>query len=169
MLIKREWATPVVMGAFTLSGLTGIAMFFGFKTQTSFTIHEWLGLTFVVGGLSHVVVNFPAYKRHLTQRLGLTIVLIYVVLTIAAFLPLAPKRPVNNPLTKMLNALQEAPLNDLAPLFEETPQALMSWLQSAGFNIESTDQSITDFASQDEQRMLALNVIVSSRESSQKP
>lgn len=34
---------------------------------------------------------------------------------------------------------------------------------------ESTDQSIADFASQDEQRMLALNVIVSSRESSQKP
>lgn len=150
-----------------------MAMFFGFKTQTSFTIHEWLGLTFVVGGLSHVVVNFPAYKHHLTRRLGLAIVLIYVALTIAAFLPVAPKRPVNNPLTKMLNAFHEAPLNDLAPMFEETsqatPQALMGRLQSAGFNIESTDQSITDFASQDEQRMLALNVIVSSRESSQKP
>lgn len=26
MLIKREWVTPIVMGAFTLSGLTGVAL-----------------------------------------------------------------------------------------------------------------------------------------------
>lgn len=169
MLIKREWATPVVMGAFTLSGVTGIAMIFGFKTQTGFTIHQWLGLTFFLGGLAHITVNFPAYKRHLKQRLGLTIVLVYVAFLIAAFLPLAPKRPVDNPLTKMLIALQEAPLNDLARMFKETPQVLMSRLQSAGYQVKSADQTIADIAGPGEQGMQALNVIVSSGEGSQKP
>lgn len=167
MLIKREWATPIVMGAFTLSAVTGVAMFFGFKTQTSFTIHEWLGLTFVVGGLTHITVNFAAYKRYLKQPLALTIVLIYVALTVAAFLPLAPKRPANNPLTKMLNALQQASLIELAPVFEQSPQVLVDRLRAAGFQIESAGQSITDFAGADEQRMRALSVIVGNREGTQ--
>lgn len=170
MLIKREWATPVVMGAFTLSGVTGVVLFFGlFKSQTILTIHQWLGLTFVIGGLSHITVNFPAYKRYLKQRLGLTIVLIYVALTITAFLPLAPTRPVENPLTKILNAVQKAPLNDLALVFKETPQALMSRLQSAGYRIESADQSIADVAVQDAQRMRAVTVIVGNREGPPRP
>jgi len=163
MLIKREWATPVVMGAFTLSGITGVALLLGLKSQTSLTIHQWLGLTFVLGGLSHIVVNFPAYKRHLKQRLGLSIVSIYVALTIAAFLPLAPKRPVDNPITKIFSAMQKTPLNDLARVFKESPEVLVSRLNSAGYHVESAEQSIADFAGQEDQRMRALTVMVGDR------
>lgn len=160
MLIKREWATPVVMGAFTLSGLTGVALFFGWKSQTTLTIHQWLGLTFAIGGLAHITVNFPAYKRHLKQPLALTIMLVYVALTIAAFLPLAPARPTNNPMTKLLAVLQRAPLNDMAHIFKVEPQILVERLKTAGFQVASSEQSVADVAGPEfEQQMRAMGAL----------
>lgn len=160
MLIKREWATPVVMGAFTLSGLTGVALFFGWKSQTTLTIHEWLGLTFALGGLAHITVNFPAFTRHLKQPLARVIVVIYVMLTIAAFLPLAPARPTNNPMTKLLDVLQQAPLNDMAHVFKVEPQILVERLQAAGFQVTSSEQSVADVAgSEFEQQVRALGAL----------
>lgn len=160
MLIKREWATPIVMGAFTLSAVTGVVLFFGWKSQTTLTVHEWLGLTFAIGGLAHITVNFPAYKRHLKQRLGLGIVLVYVALTIAAFLPLAPPRPTNNPMTKLLDVLQQAPLNDMAPIFKVAPQTLVERLKTAGFQVASSEQSVAQVAGPDfEQQMRAMGAL----------
>jgi hypothetical protein len=160
MLVKREWATPIVMGAFTLSGLTGVAMLIGWKSQTTLTLHQWLGLTFVIGGLAHITVNFPSYKRHLKQRLGLVIVSVYVALAIAAFLPLAPARPTNNPLTTVINSLQQAPLKDMAQIFKTDPQTLVERLRAAGFQVGSSEQSIADVAGPDfKQRMRAMGAL----------
>lgn len=160
MLIRREWATPIVMGAFTLSAVTGAALLLGWKSQTTLTIHQWLGLTFVIGGMAHMTVNFPAYKRHLKQRLGPAIMLAYVALTVAAFLPLAPARPANNPMTKLIGMLQQAPLKDMAQVFKTDPQALVERLRAAGFRVESSEQSVAEVAGADfEQQMRAMGAL----------
>ncbi|EIZ78201.1 hypothetical protein WSK_3222 [Novosphingobium sp. Rr 2-17] len=160
MFVKREWATPTVIGAFTLSSMTGVALFFGLKSQATLTIHQWLGLTFVIGGLAHIAVNFFAFKRHFRPKLARVIVGLYLVVTLLAFLPITPARPTNTPMSQILDAVQGAPLQDLAHLFKTTPEALVGRLKAAGFPVMSSRQSIADVAGPDfENRMKAMGVI----------
>jgi hypothetical protein len=160
VLIKREWATPLVIGAFTLSGLTGLSLLFHFNTQLGTVIHEWFGLIFVVGGLSHVTVNFPAFKRHLKQPLARTIIIAYVALTVAAFVPIGSPRG-GDGMMLFMDAALNAPLNDLARVLKKDPQVLLSQLQSEGFKMNSIDQSIASVTGQEpEQRFRALQVLV---------
>lgn len=160
MFVKREWATPTVIGAFTLSSLTGIALFFGLKSQATLTVHQWLGLTFVVGGLAHIAVNFFAFKRHFRPRLARVIVGFYLIAALLAFLPITPARPTNAPMAKVLDAVQGAPLEDLAHLFKVPPETLVERLKVAGFPVKSTRQSIADVAGPDfENRMKAMGAI----------
>ncbi|EIZ78191.1 hypothetical protein WSK_3232 [Novosphingobium sp. Rr 2-17] len=160
MFVKREWATPTVIGAFTLSSLTGVALFFGLKSQATLTVHQWLGLTFVIGGLAHITVNFFAFKRHFRPKLARVIVGIYLVITLLAFLPITPTRPTNTPMSNILDAVQGAPLEDLAHLFKVAPETLVGRLKSAGFPVKSSRQSIADVAGPDfENRMKAMGAI----------
>ncbi|HEY1090516.1 MAG TPA: DUF4405 domain-containing protein, partial [Burkholderiaceae bacterium] len=64
---QRPWITPVVMGAFLLSAVTGVLMFFHLDSGLNKTAHEWLSWAMVIGVGLHVLLNMPAFKRYLKQ------------------------------------------------------------------------------------------------------
>jgi hypothetical protein len=53
----RSWATPLVLGAVTLSSVTGLLLFFGVENGLSTAAHEWLGWALVGGAVAHAFTN----------------------------------------------------------------------------------------------------------------
>nr|WP_321467317.1 DUF4405 domain-containing protein [uncultured Desulfobulbus sp.] len=86
--LSRNWVTPLVTGAFLLSALTGILLFFGVHTGLVKWSHEWLSWLFVIAAVFHVALNYRPLTQTVTQPVGKAIMIIFVVLIGLSFLPL---------------------------------------------------------------------------------
>ena len=65
---KRELATSFTTFLFLIIAITGIMMFFHILDKYTKTIHEFLGLAFVVIVFFHVLFNFKAMKKYFSQK-----------------------------------------------------------------------------------------------------
>lgn len=68
MAVQREWATPVAAGAFLLSAVTGVLIFFHIDSGVNKFVHEWLSWVLLGAVALHLVANFGGFKRHLVTR-----------------------------------------------------------------------------------------------------
>lgn len=147
MKLKREWATPLTMGAFFLMGVTGVLMFFHLDSGLGKAAHEWLGWLFIAGVALHVTVNFAAFRRHFAQGPGRWVVLGFVVLTAAALL--APAEKEGNPVRRAADAVMKAPLAQVAALAHKDTAVLLADLRAAGFTVKGPEQSLADLTGDD--------------------
>ena len=74
MKMIRKFATPLTMGAFLLSAVTGVLMFFHLDTGLNKAAHEWLSWAMVIGVALHIAVNYRAFSLYLKKPLALGIV-----------------------------------------------------------------------------------------------
>jgi hypothetical protein len=65
---QREWVTPIAAGAFLLSAVTGVLIFFHVDSGLNKVVHEWLGWVLLGGVALHVIANFSGFRRHLGAR-----------------------------------------------------------------------------------------------------
>ena len=70
MAVQREWATPVAAGAFLLSAVTGVLIFFHIDISLNKFVHEWLSWTLLGAVALHLAANFGGIKRHLVTHRG---------------------------------------------------------------------------------------------------
>lgn len=150
---QRPWITPVVMGAFLLSAVTGVLMFFHLDTGFNKLAHEWLGWVMVAGVALHAVANWAAFKRHLLgSRRGQVIVALGLALTAASFVP-QPARPGGgSPPQLAMRTLLDAPLQHLAPLAGQSPEALVARLRAAGYAQADVGSTLGDLAGHQRER-----------------
>ena len=59
-LMERTWISPFVAVSFFILSITGILMLLHVKSSGIATLHEWIGLFFVVAGAFHIVLNWSA-------------------------------------------------------------------------------------------------------------
>ena len=146
MFIKREWATPWVIGAFLLSGVTGITLFFKVNTQLGQLAHEYLGLVFIVAIMAHLTPSFLNVKRYFRNPKALVIIGVYALILIGTFVPFGPPKQSGdkNTLRLFLNAALHAPLQDVAKIIGRDPNDLIKQLQANGYDIKSPSESIID-------------------------
>ena len=71
----RDWSTPLIIGGFTLMGVTGVLMFFHLHTPLNKVLHEWGGLVFVMIAFAHIVSHFRSFRLHFRDpvKLGLSV------------------------------------------------------------------------------------------------
>jgi hypothetical protein len=67
MAIQREWVTPIAVGAFLISAVTGVAIFFHIDTGLAKVAHEWLSWLLLFAVLLHVGANFFGFKRYFSS------------------------------------------------------------------------------------------------------
>lgn len=147
MTIKREWVTPVTMGAFLLVAVTGVLMFFHLDTGLNKLAHEWLGWILLAGVVLHSVVNFAAFKRHLTTRSGQALLAGFALLLLLTFIPTGNKG--EPPFAAPVRALAQTPLNNLATVAKISPQELRERLVRAGLRPVSEQQSLSELTGPD--------------------
>lgn len=167
MRVLREWATPLTIGVFVVSALTGLTMFFEADTGFGKLVHQWLGWVLVVAVALHVAVNFASFRRHLTKGSGRWLVMSLVVLAGATFfeptMPPPPdepppeaeeETPAPDPVEQLTTAVLHAPLAEVAALADASPETLAAALRTAGFDVRDVAQSLSEIAGDDRDAQL---------------
>ncbi len=140
---NRPWITPLVMGAFLLSAVTGVLMFFHLDSGLNKVAHEWLSWAMLGGVLLHVLLNLPAFKRYFGQKTALTVMGVFALVLALSFVPSAGAKKAPS-YAAPVRALASAPLPVLAQVLGKTPEALKADLAQAGLPVDNDRQSLQD-------------------------
>ena len=130
----RQFATPVTIGAFVLSAVTGGVMFFHLDTGLNKAAHEWLSWALVAGVLAHLAVNYRAFKGYLKRPLARGVMAGFAVVLATSFLPLAG--PSGSPVPVVMQGLSKAPVVKVIALTGEEEPLVLSRLEAAGFEAD---------------------------------
>lgn len=157
----RSWITPWVIGAFLLTAITGVLMFFHLDRGLNKTAHEWLSWAMIVGVGLHLALNFNAFKRYLSQPIARAIVGAFVLVLAMSFTPAGSSR--NEPgFASPVRALAHAPITVLAQVAGISATEVKTRLASAGLEVTGEQQSVADLAGEDLRRQIGiLNQVIS--------
>ncbi len=148
MKITRDWITPITTGAFLLTAVTGVLLFFHADTGLNKDVHEWLSWVFLIGAILHLALNFAPFKKYLTQRKGQVLMGSFVLLLALSFFPIGGEHHAP-PFVPPIKALAQAPLTTLAQVAQTSPEQLREHLAGAGISVNSDQQSISDLVGDD--------------------
>lgn len=154
MITRREWITPIAAGAFLLSAVTGILIFFHLDTGLNKIVHEWLSWILLGSVALHVMANFAGFKRHLGTRRGQILVGVFALVLLLSFVPLGQKG--EPPFVAPLRALSQAPLTILAQVAQISPEQLHERLAKAGLQPKSDQQSLSDLVGSDMRKQVQI-------------
>jgi hypothetical protein len=155
----REWATPITIGAFALSAVTGIMLFFKVEIGLIKPVHEWLSWLLVIGTILHLITHWKASIRYISKPVGKGILIIFLVLICAAFIPQGGERK-GNPIKRVVGSLIQSPLSEVAQIADHNPDEAINILKSKGINIDNREQTIGDIAVKNHKSAMdVLNVI----------
>lgn len=151
----RPWITPLVIGAFGLSAVTGVLMFFHLDSGLNKTAHEWLSWAMVIGVTLHLLLNVNAFKRYFTQTTGRLVVGAFVLVLALSFIPAggAKSEPGFAP---PVRALAQAPISVLAQVAGISTEEVQVRLQAAGLTVTSQQQSVADLVGKDLRKQIGV-------------
>lgn len=132
-------ATPLTTSLFMVSLITGLAIFFHIGPGGLHPAHEWLSLALIVPFVLHVWRNWRAFTLYFRRPAMMVLSLVLGVAGTAVFLMPGSETgrtggPPQFALAHMV--LQQSP-QALAPMLDQTPEALLTAL--AGQGIQITD------------------------------
>jgi len=149
MKMTREWITPITTGAFLLTAVTGVLLFFHADTGLNKAVHEWLSWVFLIGAILHLILNFGPFKKYLSQRKGQILLGGFILLLALSFIPIQGGHKHGSPFAAPIKALAGAPLTTLAEVARTTPDQLRAQLSDAGLTVTSDKQSISELVGDD--------------------
>lgn len=147
MAIQREWVTPVAAGAFLLSAVTGVLIFFHVDSGLNKFAHEWLSWVLLGAVALHVAANFGGFKRHLDARRGRVLMGVFALALLFSFF--GPGEKGEPPFAPPIRALSAAPLTTLALVAGMTPEQLKGRLAEAGLQPASDQQTLGELTGPD--------------------
>lgn len=153
MNIQRNWVTPITAGAFLLSAVTGVLIFFHIDSGANKFVHEWLSWVLLGGALLHTTANFTGLKMHLRSRRGQALVGIFVVALALSFIPLGGDKG-EPPFMAPVRALGESSLTTLAQVAQITPEQLRERLAKAGIQPSSDQQTLAELVGPDARKQM---------------
>lgn len=151
----RPWITPLVIGAFGLSAVTGVLMFFHLDSGLNKAAHEWLSWAMVIGVTLHLLLNVNAFKRYFTQTTGRLVVGAFALVLALSFIPAggAKSEPGFAP---PVRALAQTPIAVLAQVAGTSHEEMQNRLKAAGLTVTSEQQSVADLVGQDLRRQIGV-------------
>jgi hypothetical protein len=155
MKVQRSWVTPITAGAFLLSGVTGILIFFHLESGTGKFMHEWLGWVLLGGAALHVIANYTGLKSHLASLRGQLLVGIFAVALLVSFIPVGGGQD-EPPFIPPIRALSQAPLTTLAQVAKVTPEQMREKMMKEGLQPTSDQQSLSDLVGADTGKQMHL-------------
>jgi len=140
----RAWATPITIGAFILTAVTGIMLFFKLDLGLTKVVHEWLSWLLVAGTVFHVIANWKFMTGYLGSHLGRGIIAVFIAITCACLVPHGDSHG-ENP-HKTSNILHHSSLSSVAMAAGHKPEEALSMLRAKGMQIEGINQNIAEIA-----------------------
>ncbi len=145
--IPRDWATPMTIATFVLMATTGLLMFFHLNNPLQETLHAWIGWVMVVAVLLHAAANWFGFKRYFQSLGRAPAIMSLVALLFAGSFVFAPAGEGEMSVPAVaINALAEAPLRQVAPLFGKSAGQARQELAAAGIVLPDDDTPIARVA-----------------------
>lgn len=141
----REWVTPFTIGAFALSAVTGIMLFFKIESGLIKPVHEWLSWLLVFGAIFHVIANWRPTVKCVSKPAGKAILIFFLLLICISFLPLSGNHERRH-LKKISYVLTQSSLSEVAQAANHKPDEAMNILKSKGIYIENETQTVREIA-----------------------
>lgn len=145
----RPWITPLVIGAFFLTAVTGVLMFFHLDSGLNKTAHEWLSWAMLIGVGLHLMLNLPAFKRYFTQTKARVVMGVFAVVLALSFIPAGGEAGSEPGFAPPVRALAQAPIPVLAQVAGTSIDDMKSRLQAAGITVANDQQSVADLVGGD--------------------
>jgi hypothetical protein len=145
----RSWATPLAIGAFTISSVTGLLIFFDVDVGRVESVHKWFSWLLVSGVLLHVLSNRRPFTGYFSKKVGLGIVGTAVTVTVVSLLPVfgdGKEEGEEDPGTAAAQALESSSLETVALVVRSTPQRLVEQLGKSGIQVKDPRSTLRDIA-----------------------
>lgn len=146
---QRPWITPLVIGAFGLSAVTGVLMFFHLDSGLNKTAHEWLSWAMIIGVGLHALLHMPAFKRYFTQTAGREVIGVFALVLALSFIPAGGSGASDPSFAPPVRALAKAPITVLAQVAGTSTDDVKAKLQAQGLTVTSDQQSVADLVGSD--------------------
>lgn len=154
----REFATPLTIGSFLLIAATGVLMFFHLDSGLNKLAHEWLGWIMLAAVALHSAMHFKSFKRYFSRPAALAVIALFVGLFAASFI--APSgQAKKSPPALAMQAVLNAPLDQVAALAGKDTQTLLARLDAAGLHAEASQSLSAASGGERSRQMQALGVI----------
>ena len=131
--ILSRWATPLTLGLFAVSAVSGLALFLHIGQSVFHEMHEWLSVVLLAPFVLHMVRNWTPLLAYVRRRA----LLAPLALSLAAALAFAAPAALTgagggSPMT-VARLVLTAPLADAAPLFHTDALGLAARLAKLGY------------------------------------
>jgi hypothetical protein len=141
----HRYGTPLTVGLFAVSAVSGVALFFHWSSGTFHSMHEWLSMLLLAPFALHLVKNWKPLLAY-AKRKTLLIPLVLSVVIAVPFAFTAGKGRAGNPAFQTLSLMTRASLDDLAPIFDTPSEEMLKRLQAHGYKVSSTHDTPNDIA-----------------------
>lgn len=161
----RPYVTPAATATALVVGLTGAMLFFHLGERQVKEMHEWFGIVSVLAVGAHVVRNLGPLQQYLRRGVALQVALGVAALASAGFLGASlledggGRRPPGA--FAVVQRLEQAELEQLAPVLGTDVEQLVARLQAEGFAEATPTTTVGGLASAHDRRaddLLALLV-----------
>jgi len=143
----KSWATPLAVGAFTISAVTGILIFFDIEMGLVEPIHKWLSWLFVCAVVLHLVANWKQFTGYLSKKSALLLMGAGVATVLVSVLPIfGEEEGKENPAKMAAFALGDSSLETVALVIKTTPQALADELSRKGIIVNNPTATVEQIA-----------------------
>lgn len=142
----RKWSTPLTIGTFLFTGVSGVLLFFHLGEGLVKEAHEWIGIAFILGALLHVKTNWAPFKRYFSLGLPRA-VMASVLAGSLVFMVASGHEEGGNPMIAAIKTLEKAPLSMVAQLQSRDADELHMLLEAEGFQVADNTTSLQTIAS----------------------
>ena len=146
----KTWATPFATGAFTISAVTGLLMFFHIEIGMVEPVHKWLSWLLVGSILVHILSNWKQFTVYLSQNAGRGVIGAAIAVTILSLLPLFGQNKKEHGKEHQgkiaLQALESSSLETIALVVKTTPQNLAEQLGKSGIIVKDNSLTVKEIA-----------------------
>lgn len=151
----RPWITPLVIGSFALSAVTGVLMFFHWDTGLNKTAHEWLGWLMVAAVVFHALLHWQAFKRHWAAPKGKAVIVACLAVLALSFVSWGGSQS-EPPFVRPIKTLAAAPLPVLAQVAGVDLPTLKARLAAAGKPATADEQTLAQLSGPDPKAQMRL-------------
>lgn len=141
MKIKREIVTPYLLFIFLIVSLSGILMFFHLLDDYTAVVHEFLGITFAVFAILHIVTNWKSILNYSNKRL-LAIPSVVIFIIAITFMTIGKLK--GNLERELLEKLMQSPVADSFKVLNVDYQQAKSRLYQQNIIVENSQESIAE-------------------------
>ncbi|MBZ4219984.1 MAG: DUF4405 domain-containing protein [Chlorobium sp.] len=149
----KSWATPLAVGAFTISAVTGLLIFFDLEPGIVEPVHKWLSWLLVAGVILHLVSNWKQFTGYFSKKPAIGIIGAALIVTIASLLPIFGEdedgkeggQEKSGKIAAQL--LESSSLETIALVVKTTPNQLVDQLGKSGIIVKDPLLTIQQIAS----------------------